>query len=76
MGFHPDDIVRELELARFSFDKASLLLLHGIDTNRIKQDTKYRVRRRYRQTVLHIDSDTPESDDMFAEYTQRAHEHY
>ena len=76
MGFHPDDIVRALELTIFSCDKALLLLLHGIDEKRIKQDAKARFQRRSRQTVIHIDSETLPSDNMFAECTQRAHEHY
>ena len=42
MGFHPDDIGRALVLASFSFDKALLLLLNGIDVKRTKQDSNPR----------------------------------
>ena len=37
---------------------------------------KKRIRRHDRQNVIHMDLETPAGDDMFAEYTQRAHEHY
>ena len=42
MGFHPDDIGRALVLTSFSFDKALLLLLNGIDVKRTKQDSNAR----------------------------------
>ena len=57
MGFHPHDIGRALVVTSFSFDKALLLLLNGIDVMRTKQDTNARVRRHFRQTVIHIDSE-------------------
>ena len=42
--FQPDDIARALESASFSFGKALLLPLNGIDDRRAKQDAKVRFR--------------------------------
>ena len=49
IGFQADDIARALESASFSFGKALLPLLNGIDDKRAKQGAKFRFRRRLLQ---------------------------
>ena len=76
MGFQADDIARALENASFSFGKALLLLLNGIDDKRAKQDNKLRFRRHHADRVKSIDCQKLAGLSVFAQYRQRAYDHY
>ena len=75
MGFQADDIARALESASFSFGKALLLLLNGIDDKRAKQDNKARFRRHLRQSVKSIDCQKLANLSVTEQYTQRSQDH-
>eukprot|EP00974_Lingulodinium_polyedra_P131906 11219595-Lingulodinium_polyedra.AAC.1 len=55
MGFAVEHITRALEQTQFSFGRALLLLLNGVDDQRAKYDTQERVRRRSQKIVKTID---------------------
>ena len=76
MGFQPDDIARALESASFSFGKALLLLLNGVDEKRAKQDNKARFRRHLLQSVKSIDCQKLANLSVTEQYTQRSQDHY
>ena len=76
MGFQAEDIARALESASFSFGKALLLLLNGVDDKRIKHDNKARFRRHLCQKVKSIDCQKLADLPVLEQYTQRSQDEF
>ena len=72
MGFGVDDITRALEQESFSFGRALLFLLTGLDERRTKFDTQERFRRHVLKNVKSVDSERLAGSAVFEQYRQRA----
>ena len=76
MGFAIEDITHALETSSFSFTRALLLLLNGLDAQRTKFDAQERFRRHGLKRVKSIKCEDLAGPSVASQYKERARELY
>ena len=75
MGYNQEVATRALEISRFSFSRALLVLLHGNDEDKTKYMGTHHFRRHTLRKTMGFDNTRAAGQNVRAEYAQRAREY-